>query len=145
MPLVRHTWVREFMGQLQKRTLALPDGTPKDPFHRMYGREGAVHVGPNVLRSGLSAWVESITSPATVLVAELDGVPDEVVGWLCRERGVAMHYLFTKKVARRHGVARELVRQVDREEGEPLRLSYLNAAGRAVLSSARQVAHAEQR
>lgn len=143
LALVMSSWSREFVAECHRSAHVFADGTPTDRFCRLAGRKSEgrreqISIAPNILWAGHRGWVAEVASPDTVVVAELSDEPGEVIGWACREPGRVLHYVWTKKLARRMGVARELIRYVDAETDEPLRLSYLNELGRAVLSSARR-------
>ena len=61
-----------------------------------------------VYREGQDAIIERCLAAGRTLVAFSTAVPDEVCSWLCVE-GARLHYVYTKLVYRRHGIALQLV------------------------------------
>ncbi len=55
-------------------------------------------------RSGQDAIIERCLAASWTYVAYSTAVPDEVCGWVCLE-GTKLHYVYTKLVYRRHGIA----------------------------------------
>ena len=53
-----------------------------------------------------------------LIVAHVPGEPDAILGWAAYEGGAVpcVHYVYVRKDARRHGVARAMVGDLDRAE-----------------------------
>lgn len=101
-------------------------------------------------RRYVSAFVESVATPETVLVAalRLESGGSEAVAWACRElvgaedgpRAALLHYVYTLRDFRRRKFAQKLVSAVRAEAehvGVELEATHINARGTALLESAR--------
>lgn len=64
------------------------------------------HTRPEIYNAGANATMERLIYKFQPLVASLDAVPDEVVGWICRELARPVtHYVYVKHAFRRLGIA----------------------------------------
>lgn len=71
--------------------------------------------------------IEALLEKFPPLVATLEDVPDEVVGWACREfERPVLHMVYVKQPYRRQGVARVLIHGVTE-------YSHRTPAGEAIL------------
>ncbi len=61
-----------------------------------------------IYRGGQDAIIEKCLKVSCTLVAYATSVPDEVCSWACIE-GDKLHYVYTKLVYRRHGLALNLI------------------------------------
>lgn len=64
-------------------------------------------VRPDSFSPGANALIEKLINVCLPVVSTLEAVPDEVIGWVCRDPG-AIHYLYVKGPYRRHGVGTRL-------------------------------------
>ena len=68
---------------------------------------------PDIWQEGANELVSRRVKESTVAVAELDGVENEVVAWMCFDLDPdTLHYVYVKSHMRRHGIASELIRRV---------------------------------
>ncbi len=67
-----------------------------------------------VYRSGQDAIIERCLKASRTLVAFSTAVPDEVCSWACLE-GPRLHFVYTKLVYRRHGIALALIAHAQQE------------------------------
>jgi hypothetical protein len=120
-------------GVIRSQWLAqvLPRGTDaKDGRHRA-GRPGA-SLSTWGIRQALTLLVVSILDgPASVLVAELEEVPGELLGWVAFAPGDAIHFVRVPAGYGRRGLATELVRLA----GECAACTWLTPNGRAFLAA----------
>jgi GNAT superfamily N-acetyltransferase len=64
---------------------------------------------------------ELLARGAKLLVACNKDAPDQILGWVCHEKvrgGTCIHFVYTKEIVRRRGVASELLRHVTSENDE---------------------------
>lgn len=64
-------------------------------------------VRPDLFSSGVNALVDRLISTDLPVVAVLEAVPDEVIGWVCRSPD-RVNYLYVKGPYRRQGVGSRL-------------------------------------
>lgn len=68
------------------------------------------HTRPEVFNAGMNATIERLIYKHQPLVAALEAVPDEVVGWVCRELARPVtHYVYVKHAFRGIGIGSVLV------------------------------------
>lgn len=66
-------------------------------------------VRSDIFDGGQNAMIATLLERCPPIVATYPNVPDEVVGWTCRElNSPVTHYLYTKHAYRRTGIARVL-------------------------------------
>lgn len=98
-------------------------------------------VSPALARRMINALADSLATPETVIVWDLDGQP---LSCLCRElvrrdgdpRFVAVHFAYTVAAARGQGLALALMRYTEAEAGAmgvPMRPTHMTEAGAGLM------------
>lgn len=67
-------------------------------------------VRPDVYDRGQNALMERLIERCPPIVASLEAVPEEIVGWVCRDVvSPVVHYVYVKHAFRRVGIASALI------------------------------------
>lgn len=88
-----------------------------------------------IYREGQNSVIERCLKTSAVFVAYAAAVPDEVCSWACGE-GKLIHFVYTKLVYRRIGIAEKLVHHLIRETGPKRFHTHDTKAGRGFASCA---------
>ena len=67
----------------------------------------STNVGSDVYRNGQGPLIDSLISKHRPVIAYTPAVPDEILGWICRDLQ-AVHYVYVKQAYRRAGIATQL-------------------------------------
>lgn len=139
--IIRAAWARTFnpsagRGDLVQGML---------PWGRRFNEDGEEvwprRVSPTLARRMVNALADSLATPETVIVWDVDGQP---LSCLCREmvsregapHFVAVHFTYTVGPARGHGLALSLLRYAKAEAdatGVPMRPTHMTEAGAGLM------------
>ena len=64
-------------------------------------------VSKEVFEQGMNARIQRLICKCLPVVATLEDVPEEVLGWSCRDMGI-VHYVYVKRDYRRQGIGKFL-------------------------------------
>ena len=139
--LVRRSWFRQWRLHYRHTKRVFEERAIE------WGHKTGLFLSEYASRQYLQAFIDSVTSPATVLVAAVQ-MPDgqsEAVAWACRQPAstkagsvVLLHFVYTLRDFRRCGIARKLIDRVRTEAATidaEITPTHMTRAGMALLES----------